>query len=166
MNYNELNIIFKYLLNREPYRNEINILIKKSRGEVNQMILNSKEYKKFMRSNNILLKNKVYENFKIYNKSLNENEKIIFDLYVLYRNHNYNIDIIDKYLNEKMTTLQVLFKDIDNYYLSNEINKNLYFQELTLKYFDFQFNILELEFYFINNIKSYNILIKKIESII
>lgn len=166
MNYSELTVIFKYLLNRVPYHNEINILIKKSRGEVNQMILNSKEYKKFMRSNNILLKNKVYEHFKIYNKKLNENEKIIFDLYVLYRNNNYNIDIIDKFLNEKMTTLQVLFKDIDNYYLSKEINKNLYFQELTLKYFDFQFNILELEFYFINNIKSYNILIKKIESII
>ena len=36
MNYNELTIIFKYLLNRVPYHNEINILIKKSRAEVNQ----------------------------------------------------------------------------------------------------------------------------------
>lgn len=87
--------LYLYLLNRKPTleeRKENNLVNLKL---VNKKICQSQEYKKFMKENYEMIKTRIEFIFKI---KINLEERVLYDIYHIFRKNNYKILELDKYL--------------------------------------------------------------------
>lgn len=144
--------LYLYLLNRIPTgvekRNSRNLKLE----QINKNIIVSEEYKKFMDGNYQFIKKRLVS---IFHSNYNPEQKVLYDLYVVYRSNKYNNSMLDRFLLEKKKKFEIRLGElllelgISKLEIVNYVNRwlELYVNN-NFNIGDIEFNLIHSDFYY------------------
>ena len=137
--------LFNILLNRRPTNIEINKLYNKNHIYINNYILGLEEYKNFLESNSLNVRNILKKEF-----GSDKNNKFFAKMIELLRNNNYNYDLIKYKIKQKKNEINNRIYSFLNKILNKSMN-NLNLSEMYKIFFENNFDYKQFEFILVNS---------------